>query len=303
MTRRVAAVLGLGLLAGSAGSVGCKYLPSRPAPDPMQSALAGGGAAKPALLIGPDGGGSTITELPTKDALVAWLTTAHEMEKNDEAAAAIELYLKARAAEPRLAPDISRRLAVLYDRVEDFTKAQAEYDLALAAHPTDPELLADLGYSYYCRGDWPRAEQTLRQVVASHPDHKRAWMNLGLTLCATKRFEDGHQAFLKTGSEAEARVNLAFALAVQGRTDDAKGQYRAALEMEPGMKIARDALAALENPKPVKQKPVKLDDDIPPEHQVPNIQELEKRLLEADAAKTAAPRDLPPVERKGPPGK
>jgi len=299
MTRRVAAVLGLGLLASS---VGCKYFPYRPSkPDPMQSALSGGGAPKPALLVGPDGGGSTITELSTKDAIVAWLATAHEMEKNNESATAIELYLKARAAEPRLGPDIGRRLAVLYDRVEDFTKAQAEYDLALKAHPADPELLADLGYSYYCRGDWPRAEETFRQVVTNHPDHKRAWMNLGLTLCATERFQDGHEAFRKTGSEAEARVNLAFALAVQGRTDDAKGQYRTALQMEPGMTIARDALAALENPKPVRKKAVKLADDIPPEHQVPTFQELEKRLQEADAAKPATARDLPPVELKGPP--
>ena len=294
MTRRVAAVLGLGLLASS---VGCKYFPTRSTTESVQPVMPGGSAKLP-LLVGPQGGASNITELPVKEAIVAWLGTAHEMEKNKQPEAAIELYEKARAAEPRLGPDISRRLAVLYDQIEEFTKAQTEYDIALKATPTDAELLADLGYSYYCRGDWKRAEETLRHVVTAHADHKRAWMNLGLTLCAAQRFEDGHAAFRKTGTEAEARVNLAFALAVQGRNDDAKEQYRAALQLEPGMKMARAALAALENPKPVAKKPVKLADDIPPEHQVPSIHELEKRIREADA-KTS---DLPPVELKGLPG-
>jgi len=162
MTRRVAAVLGLGLLASS---VGCKYLPARTTSESIPP-VPPGGAAKLPLLVGPQGGQSNVTELPPKDALVAWLGTAHEMETNKQPEAAIELYEKARAAEPRLGPAVSRRLAVLYDRVEEFTKAQAEYDEARKATPADPELLADLGYSYYCRGDWKRAEDTLR------PDHK-----------------------------------------------------------------------------------------------------------------------------------
>lgn len=298
MTRRMVAVLGLGLLAGS---VGCKYFPSRTRTDSMQSVLPGSSAKLP-LLVGPQGGDSNITELPVKEAIVAWLGTAHEMEKNNQPQVAIELYLKARAADPALGPDISRRLAVLYDQVEEFTKAQVEYDIALKATPADPELLTDLGYSYYCRGDWPRAEETLRHVVTGHPDLKRAWMNLGLTLCAAGRFPDGHAAFQKTGTEAEARVNLAFAMAVQGRTDEAKDQYRAALQLEPGMKLARGALASLENPKPVK-KVAKLDEDIPPEHQVPSVHELDKRIREAEAKKKGTASELPPVELKSSLGK
>lgn len=288
MTRRVATVLGLGLLAGS---VGCKYFPSRTRTETVPSVTSSGTAKLP-LLIGPQGNESNVTELPPKEAIVAWLGTAHEMEKNGQPEAAIELYEKARAADPKLGPDISRRLAVLYDQAEEFTKAQVEYEAALKANPTDPELLADLGYSYYCRGDWKRAEEVLRHVVGTHSGHKRAWMNLGLTLCATGRFEDGHDAFRRTGTEAEARVNLAFALAVQGRYDDAKQQYKAALQLEPGMKLARGALAALDNPRPAKKKPTKLNDDIPVEHQIRSVHEIEKELREADDKRN----NLPPVE-------
>jgi tetratricopeptide (TPR) repeat protein len=243
-------VLAVAVAAGLAA--GCR-LPAKPAggapPEPP--------AAPPAevgkhLLIGPDGGQTPPTELAPKPAALACFKAAQQMEANGQTEEAAKLYEKARSLDPAAhTAAATRRLAVVYDRLGEFTKSAAEYEAAVKAAPTDADLLNDLGYSHYSRGESEKAVAALRKAVELKPDHKRAWMNLGLALALGGRFAESYEAFAKAGKPAEACCNLAFALAAQGRTEEAKTEYRKAIELDPGLKLARAALAKLENPAPV----------------------------------------------------
>lgn len=267
----VATVAGLLLLAG------CKT----PGLLPQDGAL---NESMPGLLVGPEAISQAAppAELSSKDSAKLCLRTAHEFDKQGQIEAAIRLYEKARASEPSTEKVASRRLAVLYDRAGDFSKASIEYDALLKANPKDADLLNDLGYSYYCRGDWANAEAHLTKAVQLDSNHKRAWVNLGLALAQQSKWDESYQAFCKAVRPADAHCNIAFILGAQGRIEEAKAQYREALKLDPGMQLAQAGLAHLENPKPIAEERAKSNVKRTPEEAaalVPNIAEIEERLI------------------------
>lgn len=270
---------------------GCTWPFKKTDPSPFENVT--GSTSSPPLLIGPDSGGHVApTELPAKQASVACLAAARELDKNGKVPEAIQLYEKARQQDPALSPSVSRRLAVLYDLANEFEKATVEYEQQLQASPRDPQLLNDVGYSYYCRGDFARAEEYLTQATKLDPNLKRAWLNLGLTLAASGRPEQGLNAFARAGTEAQSRANLGFVYATQGKVQEAKEQYKRALTLEPGFTLARVALERLENPPPADAKKdagvVRADgrrSKFAVAEDVPSIFELEERIKTQEAAK------------------
>ena len=160
-------------------------------------------------------------ELPPKRASEACLAAAQLLERKGQCKEAAFEYEKARANDSSLNKTVCRRLAVLYDRVGDFDKASVEYEKALALHPKDAALLNDAGYSHYCHGDWTLAENYLRQAVQIKPDHKTAWINLGMTLVQKDRAAEAFEAFTHAVPEPEAHCNMAFAFTLQGKRREA----------------------------------------------------------------------------------
>ena len=161
------------IIAGLLALAGCKT----PGANPE-----GQGDSMPGLLVGPEaiGRATPPVDLPIKESGKLCLRTAQEFEKKGQTEDAIRLYEKARACEPTTEKVASRRLAVLYDQAGEFSKSSTEYETLLKAQPKDANLLNDIGYSYYCRGDWANAEAYLTKAVQQDPNHKRAWVNLGL---------------------------------------------------------------------------------------------------------------------------
>jgi Flp pilus assembly protein TadD len=198
--------------------------------------------------LGPEGAERPVTELPNKESAYLCLVTAHEFEKTERAPEAIALYEKARALEPSKDKTICLRLAVLYDQVGAFAKADEEYAKAQTYYPKNADLLNDLGYSYYCRGNWAQAENYLNQAVALNPQHKRAWINLGLAIAQQNRYPESMRAFRHVVSEAEALCNLAFVLAAQGKKEESQQTYRRAQEIAPNLQLAQAALQRYNGP-------------------------------------------------------
>jgi tetratricopeptide (TPR) repeat protein len=173
------------------------------------------------------------------------LATAEALDKEGKAGEAIVLYEKARRNGAQN-PQISRRLALLYDQQGDSPRALEEYKQLLKHNPKDADLLNDVGYCYYNLGKWDEAEKCLRQAVAINAGHARAWINLGMTLAQAKRTDESLEAFQKVVSPAQAQCNLAFILQTQKKYAEAKAAYRQALALEPDLSLARNALAKLE---------------------------------------------------------
>lgn len=288
------------VLAATAGLFGgCTWPFKRAEPTAntvLASPLQTGTVSGLPLLTGPQAAGHTTPiELPPKQAAVACLAAAQELDKNGQVKEAVILYERAREQDPSSAATISRRLAVLYDLSGDFAKATSEYTALLAAKPNDPALVNDFGYSYYARGDFARAEEYLKKAAQLDPNSKRAWLNLGLVVAAQNRYDEGFQAFRRAGSEAEAHTNLAFVMTSHGRTEDAKAAYRRALELEPGLAQAQTALQRLENPPANSNRKSRSDRGViqaggrdskkAVAEDVPTIYEIEERFQKEDGQK------------------
>ena len=185
---------------------------------------------------------ATSQQLSQREAARICLATAETLEQSGYEAEAIVQYEKARQIDPGH-QQVSRRLAVLYDRQGNTARALREYELALAATPRDSDLLNDLGYFHHQRKALPEAEKCYREAVAVNPQHRPAWVNLGVLLADQDRFEESYDAFIKTLTEAEAYSNLGVILAQKGRAAEADWHLRRALELSPHLEPPRAVLA------------------------------------------------------------
>jgi len=281
--------LNAGILTAALAGTGCQWLQNYKKETEKQplSIMGQGG-----MLVGPDSKSSSKApqELEPKAASQACLAAAGEMEKAGQTEEAIRLYEKARGDFPKLSATIGRRLAILHDKAGDFTKATNEYEIALKATPNDADLLSDLGYSYYCRADWASAEKYLRMATKADSTHKRAWMNLGMVLAAKGSWQESYDTFLMAVAPGEAHCNVAFCMASQGLYDDAKSQYRQAIDIDPALQMARVALGKLENMPPpgtVVQASAKTPAD---PNKIPSILQIMERQKTQDDAKKATKR-------------
>jgi Flp pilus assembly protein TadD len=220
-----------GLMAAPAGCVG----PLRPdAADPL---------GQPAAASAPTAGA-----LPAEQGVVACLAVGQTEEKNGNDAAALAQYEKAVALDPHCLAAV-RRLAVLYDKKCDFSKADAAYKQAAQAQPRDAELFNDWGYSYYLRNNWDEAAAKLRRALEIDPHNARAHCNLGLVLGAQKKYHEALQAFLDAGlSEAEAHSDLAFVYLTKGDLAEARRECEYARMKDPFCAKAQEMLTRLDAP-------------------------------------------------------
>src|SRR5437016_4545468 len=89
----------------------------------------------------------------TKKAEIA-LSVAAQLDKTGDSARALASYEQARYLDPSCGDRIAHRLAVLYDKADQTSKAAPEFERALKLAPKNANLLNDFGYHWYCVGNW-----------------------------------------------------------------------------------------------------------------------------------------------------
>jgi Flp pilus assembly protein TadD len=139
-----------------------------------------------------------------------------------------------------------RRMAAALDRLGRFEQSEIEYKTALKLRPNDPKVWNDAGYSYYLQSRWADAERALKTADSLDPNNNRILTNLGLTLAASGKTTDALAAFTRAGGHAVGHANLAYILAAMGQNDQAVKHYKLALEYQPELTPASEALAAIE---------------------------------------------------------
>ena len=184
------------------------------------------------------------------------LTAAREMEAHDRDRAAIEQYERARLFQPKQT-GVARHLAVLYQREGDYDRAEKEFSTAVREEPLEADVWNDLASFRFQRGEYADSAEAAREAIELAPEHKRAWVNLGLALAEQDKFEEAHKAFTKATGAATAHQNLGIILARKGRDDDARRELAEARRLDPTLRAPQpivDHLARAESTSPGHRK-------------------------------------------------
>lgn len=134
------------------------------------------------------------------------------------------------------------------DRTGDLLAAEQLYRQAIAADPTSAASVNDLGLCLARQGKLEPSAAVLRQAIMMRPD-KQLYRNNIATVLVELGKTDEALAHLKTVcSPAAAHFNVGQLLVRSGKTDEAQTQFEAALQIEPSLAPAHEALAKLTQP-------------------------------------------------------
>ena len=176
------------------------------------------------------------------------LSLARSLEMEGQFDAAMDEYRKAIDKSPRQATPYWR-MAVINDRRGNIQESGQLYRQALGFDPKNADIHCDYGYSLYLQRRWAEAEDEYREALKLAPQNRRAHNNFGLLLAQTERSEEALAEFKLAGCSADdAHVNLAFVSMMNQRFDQAREEFRRALDANPGSAVARagsEKLAAL----------------------------------------------------------
>lgn len=139
------------------------------------------------------------------------------------------------AANPR---DIAARLglATLYLEVGRSVDGLRQLEAAAEVEPQNPEVLRGLGQALAVNVQNDRAAEVFRRLLTMQPDDWVAHANLALLLAEhdpQAALRHAQRAFELQPNDFRTRMNLAAALAVNKRADEAIRRYREALAMLP----------------------------------------------------------------------
>ncbi len=173
------------------------------------------------------------------------IALAKTIDSRGDGQQAMAFYAEAVRKDPTRA-DAWSRLAVLADREGMFAESSEYYRRAIELQPNNPDLACNLGYSLYLQQRWGEAEGALRRAVALKPEHQRAQNNLGLVLARAGKTDDALECFQRAGCpKADAHVNLAYALTLNGDFAGARREYEVARSDDPSSEAAKKGLTRL----------------------------------------------------------
>ena len=139
------------------------------------------------------------------------------------------------------------RVALLKGRSGE---ADRHYEYALRARPQDAELANSIGQTYVAAGRYDKALECFRQAAQRDPKLSKAHFNIAALEEVVFHHRD--QAILSYRSAIaadprndEAHYRLGMCYAAEGLTAEARSEFRLALEIDPALAKAREAMANL----------------------------------------------------------
>jgi len=148
-----------------------------------------------------------------------------------------------------------RAMAEFHVVQEQLPQAVAQYRQAVAEFPDDLDLAFEYGLFLQRVEDWDTAFAQFTGMIARDPARMDAYYQVGRTaMMSRSRLEEGvaalqhylgHEPGDGAPSHAWARTRLGQVYALMGQVDDARREFRIALDLEPQHEEARNQLAAL----------------------------------------------------------
>lgn len=111
--------------------------------------------------------------------------------------------------------------------------------------PDQPDIVADLGYAYLESGQPEQSLPLLREAYQRNPQDKRIVNNFAQALGLTGEYDQSFALFRQIMTEAEATSNLAYIHAQTGNGQKAMELYSRALDLDPELRPAANALIQL----------------------------------------------------------
>ena len=141
--------------------------------------------------------------------------------------------------------DVLRAAARMEDRQKNLVVAEGLYQRAVSTNPQNAAALNDLGLCLAREGKLEPSLQVLEQAIHVQPD-KSLYRNNAATVLVEMRQDQRRLAHLAAvHNPADANFNLGQLLVDRGRPADAVTYFQAALQLNPSMQQAQDALAKL----------------------------------------------------------
>jgi tetratricopeptide (TPR) repeat protein len=142
--------------------------------------------------------------------------------------------------------EVLRAAARMEDRQSNLPLAENLYRQAVASNPQSAAALNDLGLCLAREGRLEPSLQTLEQAIHLQPD-KPLYRNNAATVLVEMHQDQQALAHLSAvHSPADANFNLGQLLVERGRAADAAPYFQTALQLNPGMQQAQEALAKLQ---------------------------------------------------------
>lgn len=217
------------------------------------------------------------------DNLESRLAIARLCEGQGDTSQARRIYEAALERDPKNSL-ASHRLAVLAARAGKHGEAETHFQRALAMTPQDAALLSDYGFWLYLQGQHDEAQRVLHTAIEEDPSLNSARTNLALVLGEMGHLEESYALFREVVSEAQAHANLAFVCAQRGDLNRAEEHYHRALNADPNLRPAAEALLQLA--KQPRNKPPRIADH-PAARAIAEAEESDEEAVAAAPAEQA----------------
>jgi Tfp pilus assembly protein PilF len=184
------------------------------------------------------------SEMP--QAALLLVRAQHHLGELDEAIRFAEDYATAHPEDA----EVSAQLAMLYLDNDDFTKARAWSDKALALKQKMPEAYFTAGFLALADEDEERAEKLLGQAIELNPKSGRAWAGKGLTAMLRGELAAGEEGLARAVQYMPQHIGTWLALGwcqmLRGRLDEAEASIGRAYALDRTFDETHGALAMLE---------------------------------------------------------
>jgi tetratricopeptide (TPR) repeat protein len=141
--------------------------------------------------------------------------------------------------------EVLRAAARLEDRQGNLPLAETLYQQAVAGAPQNAVALNDLGLCLAREGKLETSLQVMEQAIQLKPDSSLFRNNAATVLVEMRQDQRALAHLSAVHNSADANYNLGQLLVNRGRANEASPYFAAALQQNPGMQQAADALAKL----------------------------------------------------------
>ena|ERR1700722_73437 len=165
-------------------------------------------------------------------------------ETNGDPATAVIQYQAALKLDPNNQGSLLR-LGMLYTAQQQYPEAIETFQRFVKATNESASAYADLGFCLELAGKTDEAESAYKSGIAKDPKNQPCRVNYGLLLARAGKIAEATAQLQAVLTPAQVHYNIASVFEGQGRTEQAKAEYTAALQLDPNLTDARSRLAAM----------------------------------------------------------